>query len=59
VDFRLGTDEVGQPVPLRTRLIKSDCAGGFLSETQFIYRNFDPLPMNLLGATAELSIHSA
>ena len=59
VDFRLGTDEVNQPVPLRTRLIKSDLGGGYLTESQFIFRNDGPLCMNILGVTAEISIHSA
>lgn len=59
VHFRQGTDEVNYPVPLRTGLAKSDLAGGYQTESRFIFRNQSPLPMNISGVTAEISVHSA
>lgn len=56
VDFRSAEDAIDSAVPFKTALRKLDLAGGWVTETQFIFRNQSPLPMNILGLTAELEV---
>jgi hypothetical protein len=58
VNFRTGADPINAPTPLFTGLLKLDGAGSYRNMTKFIFTNGNPLPMNILGITAELSIHS-
>lgn len=58
VVFRTGQTNDSAPVPLKVGLQRVDAAGGWMNESRFIFRNQKPLPMNIGGITAELTVAS-
>lgn len=58
IDFRKGSDPIDEPTPLLTGLKRQSNAGSSHPESQFALRNFSPLPLGVLGITAEMDITS-